>query len=273
MSRIDNAFTRSASTAQGADRGETEINVATFAPLKATLHETPNGVELSLSPIRAVDLRSALRTLSPTHSSQTLVFDVTQSGICERNFPLSLAAACRRLELDPTLVVSDGAVVLDDTMLDRLLEEMQTTSLRLIRVDGPIEAGDAKAIMAAVDAGLEPVEAEFRVAASLQIREDRDVVVSLRGSEQAASLVAENFRQYLAATLDRPAHEISAPFSWQVQRLLEAGDGLLVRSVETEIFSGSVDIGVSFAIDAESAGPASTSLIYDVPSDSWHDDD
>jgi hypothetical protein len=46
---------------------------------------------------------------------------------------------------------------------------------------------------------------------------------------------------------------------------------LTVRPIETQIFSTSIDVGVNTSRERFDA-PARRSLIYDRPSDSWHDE-
>jgi hypothetical protein len=46
---------------------------------------------------------------------------------------------------------------------------------------------------------------------------------------------------------------------------------LTVRPIETEIFSTSIDVGIGTNNDGTTK-PADRSLIFDIPSNSWHDE-
>lgn len=265
---IFNAFTRSAGASLGST---TPVDTAHMAPLHAAIAEIPAGQTLTLSPMRAVDLARALVQLSPRLSASTLVFGVDQTNFLERGANIPLAEVCECLEITPLEVFGSGCVALDDDGLARLLSSMQTTRLRLVRVDGPIEALDAKAIMAACDRGDSALEAEFRAVASVVIVNDAEITVELREKSHAGMLVSENLRQYLAAMLGRACSAVSVPFHWQAERLLGATGTILVRPIETEIYEAAVDVGIATGTEA-SAGPATLSLIYDLPSDTWHDE-
>ena len=98
---------------------------------------------------------------------------------------------------------------------------------------------------------------------------DRRLHLESRDELHALRIVAESFRHYVAALRQRPIKTIAAPESWMMQRLL-ATDGIIsVRPVETEVFSTSIDIGIC---TTDRDGPANCSLIYDVPANSWHDE-
>jgi hypothetical protein len=265
---LDNAFTRSIkpASAQG------EVNTAPIAPLQASWSQLLEGWRLTLNPMRAADTVAVLTTCSAARTAQTIVFGVAQTNVRERGCALPLAAACRRLEIPVTESFGDDAVIVSDQALRQLLSELHTTAIRVVRVDGPIERRDAMAILAAIEHGVSPLDVECRAVASMIVRDDREVELEVREQAHAAALVAENFRQYLAAVMGRAIATVSAPFHWQVQRMLEVSGGLTVRPAETDIFSGFVDVGVCAAIDDASAGPAELSIIYDIPSDTWHDE-
>ena len=99
----------------------------------------------------------------------------------------------------------------------------------------------------------------------------RAVHVDARTRDQSARFVAESFRQYLAAVRLQPSGKVNAPEVPLIESLLDRTGRIAVRPIETEIYSTSIDVGVS----TESSGatvPANTSLIYDVHSGTWHGD-
>ena len=92
-----------------------------------------------------------------------------------------------------------------------------------------------------------------------------------RDETDALRTVAESFRHYIAFQRRMPVSAIAPPESWQMRRLLDLEGEIYVRPIETEVFSTSIDVGVC----AEPGGPtrpADRSLIYDVLTDTWHDE-
>ncbi len=80
--------------------------------------------------------------------------------------------------------------------------------------------------------------------------------------------MAENFRHYLAAMCDRAAEEFGAPNLDQVHALVSEG-ALTIRPIETQVYSTFIDVGICATADTPE-GPANRSLIYDIPSRTWH---
>jgi hypothetical protein len=141
----------------------------------------------------------------------------------------------------------------------------------VVAIDGPIESRDAQVVNKCIDAGKSPLLCELRATAALEVLGDRNVVLHSRSRDQALAMVAENFRHYLAARMERPLSNFSAPQTWHIERLLDESGMLTVRPIETQIFSTSIDVGVNTSRERFGA-PAKRSLIYDRPSDSWHDE-
>jgi hypothetical protein len=155
----------------------------------------------------------------------------------------------------------------DDEALERVASIVQLRRLSIVRIDGPIEPRDAAAMARAVAAERSPLEVEMRAVAGVEVSESL-VSAELRTEEQALVVVGENLRHYLAALCDRPAHRFAAPHLPLLHELMES-DGFTIRPIETQVFSTFIDIGVCPTAD-EPTQPASRSLIYDLPSDSWH---
>jgi hypothetical protein len=130
-------------------------------------------------------------------------------------------------------------------------------------VDGPIEIGDANAIIASISSSNSPLAAECRMHSMITSVEQGGISAHVREYDDALALVAESFRQYASNLLNCGA---STPDLGLMATLFERGNDISVRPIESEVFSTFLDIGISSS--PESA--AEQALIYDIHSDSWH---
>jgi hypothetical protein len=127
------------------------------------------------------------------------------------------------------------------------------------------------AIARAVQAGQSPLLAELRALAAMSISDDRSVTLHARAQAPLLTLVAENLRHYLAAVLNRGVELFSAPPVYQLERLLSISGRITIRPIETTLNGSSIDVGISTSSE-KSPGPANRSLLYDLPSNTWHDE-
>ena len=132
-------------------------------------------------------------------------------------------------------------------------------------VEGPIEMGDANAIIASISSSNSPLLAECRMQSMIASTEQGGIKAHVREKDDALALVAEAFRQYASNLLNCNA---SIPDLGLMATLFERGDEISVRPIETEMFSTFLDIGISSSIE----GAADQVLIYDIHSNSWHGD-
>lgn len=132
-------------------------------------------------------------------------------------------------------------------------------------VEGPIEMGDANAIIASISSSNSPLLAECRMQSMIASTEQGGIKAHVREKDDALALVAEAFRQYASNLLNCNA---SIPELGLMATLFERGDEISVRPIETEMFSTFLDIGISSSIE----GAADQVLIYDIHSNSWHGD-
>ena len=132
-------------------------------------------------------------------------------------------------------------------------------------VDGPIELGDANAIIASISSSNSPLSAECRMHSMIASTLTGGISAHVRQYDDALALVAEAFRQYAGNLL---SCSVSAPDFGLVSTLFERCESISVRPIETEIFSTFLDIGISTSIESA----AEQTLIYDIHSDSWHGD-
>lgn len=132
-------------------------------------------------------------------------------------------------------------------------------------VEGPIEMGDANAIIASISSSNSPLLAECRMQSMIASSEQGGIKAHVREKDDALALVAEAFRQYASNLLNCNA---SIPELGLMATLFERGDEISVRPIETEMFSTFLDIGISSSIESA----ADQVLIYDIHSNSWHGD-
>lgn len=238
-----------------------------FAPMQADLRETDFGFSLELNPIQAIDAVHALLRACP-ENAQFLV-SVEQSAWRDGNVEASLTVIADRLGIASLEVISPDQLVLTADALAGLVSIAQPHRLLVIAIDGPVEAGDARAINLAIEAGRSPLTAELRALAALEVLGDRSVVLHARDRIVPQHVIAQNFRHYLAAILDKPAESFAAPDVSQIELLLAISGALTVRPIETHVSPGLVDIGVNTSLERFTQ-PSNLTLIYDRPSDSWH---
>jgi hypothetical protein len=265
----DNAFLRNRGAARYA-RGRSLA--ALLSPMRATLEKTDHGFALQLEPMRAADALRPWSQLQFNTESHTLVIRPSAARDASSDAAGgSLADLAEQLRLPVVDELDPEQLVLGLRELRELTEATALDGLVLVLIDGPIEPGDGAAISRAMQAGRSPLESELRALAVLEVRHDRGVLLEVRDLDHAAAFVAENFRHYLAALRDQPADQFAAPEPTLIGRLLDRTGRITVRPIETEVYSASIDVGVSTSSNGE-LRPADGSLIYDIPSNTWHGD-
>lgn len=244
---------------------------ASLAPMQVDLRETDFGWSLELSPIQAAD---AVRALTKNHADESelrYLVSMEQSSWSNGGSDASIAMIAQRLSIPVLEQFDNDQLVLNKLSLMQLVSLCEPSRLLVTVIDGPIEAGDVQAIERAIEKNQSPLQAELRAVAAIEVMGDRSVVLHCREKTQALTVVAENFRHYLAALRNRPMDEFAAPDPWQIERLLSVTGLMTIRPIETQIFSTSIDVGVNTAQERFNQ-PADQSLIYDIPSNSWHDE-
>lgn len=283
-----NAF-RESDDAKAVKRGRKQISSPALSSMTAMLCETDFGWSLKLSPMRAFDALRIWSGLANSEAACSLLHDVTLAEVkvgrhrAASRLPHESTASKTVVELAEHLGIpyieqfGGHRIVLDDLSLRELVGMTNIRKMKCVLVDGPIEPRDADAIARAAERGQNPLAVEFRAIAAMTVDDDRHITLETRTRQQSVQLVAENFRHYLGAVSDRPFDEFGSPEPWQVERLLEVSGSLTVRPIETDVFSTSIDVGISTAApdhpDGEpESGPADQSLVYDLPSRTWHDE-
>jgi len=131
-------------------------------------------------------------------------------------------------------------------------------------VYGPVELGDAKAIVHEVEHSEFPLNADVRMQSIVSSKDGECISAHVRQYGDALTLAATAFSQYASALLDE---FVSPPDLGLIDSLLEKSGLLSIRPIETEVFSTFVDIGISTGGVSE---PADSMIIYDILSDTWH---
>jgi hypothetical protein len=248
---------------------------SSLSRMQADLRETPFGWSLELSPMFAADAFTALcdegDEITPATAGQSLLVQVEQSEWQDSQGNCSIESIADRLAIPAIERFSEDQLLLDELSLRQLVNTCRPTRLLVVRVNGSLEARDVAAINRALEAGQSPLTAELCAEMALEVTNDRSVVLHVRDKNMALRVVAENFRHYLAAVRGRAVSEFAAPEVWQIERVLSLSGSLTIRPIETEVLSTSIDVGINTAANRASR-PADRSLIYDIPSNSWHDE-
>jgi hypothetical protein len=266
---VVNAFTRSRRGCRAPD-GDGPAG-SNFAPLRAAIQKTPFGWCLELSPMQAVDAMWQRHTSPDALTGGTLLMGVEQSVWTDGERPLPISTIADRLGIEVIQTLDCDCLLFDEVPLQQMLGLLETTMLRAVRIDGPVEPMDAQAIRRARVLGRQPLEAELRAFAAIDVRHDRAVTLHARRFQPVLDLIGQNMRHYMAAILQQPVECFSAPPDWQLQRLLSCSGRMTIRPSDTQVLATSVDVGICTNA-SRIRHPPDRSLIYDRPSDTWHDE-
>lgn len=249
--------------------------------MQARQETTSSGFALRLTPLRFADAMRRWADLETPQKSVTLLIDHHPRNSRQSRNPRnpqnsrlnasSLADLARTKGIAIEEVFSESMILLDDEALNLFVRAGLPTNLCAVRIEGLVEYTDARAIEQALRTGRSPLEVELRASAFLTMESPRCLYFETRESEQVAMLVGEALRHYVAALRNRPVENIMPPQNWQVSRLLEIQGTISIRPIETEVYSTSIDIGICVKA-GELLGPANCSLIFDVFSNTWHDE-
>jgi hypothetical protein len=133
-------------------------------------------------------------------------------------------------------------------------------------VDGPIEIGDADAIIQAVSESQSPLRSDMRMQSIVTSTGGNGIRAHVRKHDDALIIAACAIAQYATDLLGGP---VAYPDLGLIDYLLGQTGYISIKPVETEVYSTFVDMGVS---TSDSTQPANATLIYDLHSDSWHGD-
>ncbi|MHC4989577.1 MAG: hypothetical protein ACYTGC_01230 [Planctomycetota bacterium] len=170
----------------------------------------------------------------------------------------------------PATVVRAAHVLLDDRSLASTLSLVEPARLRMVRFEGPVELDRVERLVDGIgQSSPASIVDEPRAIAAMEASDDHVMVIESRELEHALVPVADNFRRYLAVVCRSDSEAYSAPPTDVLSSVLADGVTLTARPIETQVYSTFVDVGVRLST-GPGTGPANSSLIYDVPSQSWH---
>lgn len=269
MTRTDsNAFLRSGQSFDTHPRGSL---AGLLAPLRAVMNPTEIGQILTLSPLRFEDIKTLWMSFGDHRQIVNLLIDLETSEPRMNADRTTLQALAHESGAEVLSAFGDDQILVDDEALSHLFERGLAPGIRIVRITGPVEAIDAQMIEDALRQGRSPLKAELCAVASLGMPTECSLQLETRNTSDALRTVAESFRHYIAFQRRMPVSAIAPPATWQMQQLLDLVGEICVRPIETEVFSTSIDIGIC----SESGGPtrpANRSLIYDVFTNTWHDE-
>jgi len=234
-----------------------------LAPMRARVEATAAGFALELEPVTAHDALAWWAPGRAAPATEAVIWLAPDTARTE-----TLASRLRRLEVPTRERFDADCAALPVGSLAGLLGQSAGEGLSIVLVDGPIDARDVRAIQSAAVTG-SPLAGDLRAALGIRVLAERALRIDVREHEEAAMLVAQNFREYLAALTASPSSALVAPDVRLVDRLLDRSGHLRVRAIESEIYSTAIDVGVSTAPGGD-LRPADTSLIYDRYGNTWH---
>jgi hypothetical protein len=252
-----------------------EARIVAAVPDQASFDESSPPATLRIRPMHLSQAIEVWTHELPSPAWTVVVGASTdESSAADRDAIEAMTGRSReRLGVSPSAATSGAMqepLLLDDEEFELLAGAASWRSLTAIRIEGPVDAGDVEAILAAIRAGRPAISGDLRAVATLRVEAGGGLEFAARSMRPIARLVAEDLACYAAAVLRRSADEVSRPPLHQVLRLLESSGSISVRPEETDVFAESIDVGVSTS--AAGDRPADRSLIYDLPSDSWHDE-
>jgi hypothetical protein len=156
------------------------------------------------------------------------------------------------------------ALAREDMLEDSTILSGGGTSQWVACVHGPVERGDAKAIVREVSESDTPLCADLRMQSIVTSKNGESITAHVRDYDDALTLVATAISQYGSGVF---GEFVSPPDLGLVDSLLVKTGFLSIRPIETEIFSTFVDVGIS---TNGGTNPADSMMIYDIHSDSWH---
>ena len=131
-------------------------------------------------------------------------------------------------------------------------------------VNGPVEEGDANAIISEVSNSVSPLCADFRMQSVVTSSDGESVCAHTREYDDALMLAATALAQYMSDLL---GENVQAPNLGVMDSLLHKTGTISILPIETEVFASFVDVGISTGNSNE---PANIAIIFDIHSNSWH---
>lgn len=247
-----------------------------LAPLRARINRIDDGFELVIQPMRPVDAVAPFLAAStddredaPGHTTNLVLGASAVPG--QLPAARSLGALADEADIPILERFDDDRLVLDDGAFTRLAARSGAVIAAAARIDGPIEASDARWIARGLESGVSPLATEVRTQRAIVASDQLTLSVHARRERDVMPFVAENLRHYLAAVSGIGLERVPAPDAGLLVPLFEQSGEIAVRPIETDVYSTAVDVGIATS-PLESPRPADASLIYDLHATTWHGD-
>ncbi|MDG2094035.1 MAG: hypothetical protein P8J89_02050 [Phycisphaerales bacterium] len=170
----------------------------------------------------------------------------------------------------PRMEVMLGLDASADLSSDLGLEADSPPLRYAVCVDGPIEEADAKAIEDALVSGGCLLEADIRTAASV-LNQSNIIEIQSHSNQPLLAVVAEMIRNHLCQMMSCSPMELPLPDPELIDHLMSVTGRLAISPLETDIYPEFIDLGLTLP-ETEVIGPATTSVVFDRCSRTWHSD-
>ena len=194
----------------------------------------------------------------------------TPRSVLESWSELTIPSVARTVLIDRQAGPLAAATVAEPGLLDRLLP-LGGDRWMLVRVDGPVEAADLRALHVAALSGGSVFDAEIRAVVSAAMMGPRAAEFTAPDQAPLLSVIASSLRGYAASLLRTDPQLLALPDIRLIERLMLPSGRICIRPIESIMSSTAIDIGIDTA-GAEGSAPANDALIYDLYGNGWHGD-
>ncbi|MEM7230283.1 MAG: hypothetical protein AAF432_15865 [Planctomycetota bacterium] len=237
-----------------------------LTPIQLTLSALADDVghRLDSSPAPIEPLLDLWPLLTTSPVSRTVVFDP--------DTPADVLLDESRWSTGDINWSTSSVAVLDDAALRRALPLLGSRrTVIMVRLAGPLEGEDLRALHRAYAHGDSILEGDVRAEVAAVIRDGGIVRLESARKNVLFAAAGRMLQVHLSRVRRQPWADFGVPAPWQLERLFTVTGTLSVRPIETEVFTSFVDVGISTE-EGVDAGPADRSLIYDLISGTWHDE-
>ena len=269
----------------GAARGASSSGQTTRA-IEASLTRDVEGTTLTVSGFPVHWLESlammgflpedAAETTNILFGERSFTSSIDRDGTVRRLTPsASLTMVARAVIEGSFQTFDDDAIAINDTQLAQLANVREAPITAWARLSGPVEASDVEWIARGFTDSYDPLEVEIRTSMAVQVLKSGAFMIRTRDEEAALAVAAAAIRDQLAQTIDVALAEIDLPDAGLVRTLFESRDAIVMDSADVRASPASIDVGFRVPTSVSGAADSSDpdqSLVYDVPTNSWHGD-
>tara|TARA_Y100000589_G_scaffold170127_2_gene161680 strand:- start:4421 stop:5116 length:696 start_codon:yes stop_codon:yes gene_type:complete len=189
---------------------------------------------------------------------------LTIEGVSSWSALTAVAAVMESPRMEVMLGLDAGPQFTDELGL-----EAESPPLRYaVCVDGPIEEADAKAIEKALISGTSLIDADIRTAASV-LNKSGVIEIQSRSDQPLLAVIAEMMRGHLSQIMSCSPMDFPLPDPDLIDHLMSATGRLAIHPLETDVYPEFIDLGLALP-ETEVVGPATTSVVFDRCSRTWH---